>query len=87
MAEDRESVLRIALRHVRGGRECLKRQHEAIERLHAQGLPTDQAEKVLDWLKETQIAFENGYKRLLAEAQERLSIAGYTDPIADWPRD
>jgi hypothetical protein len=87
MAEERESDLRIALRHVQRGRECLKRQYEIIARLHAQGLPTVQAETVLDWLKETQLLFENDYKRLLDESQERLRRAGYEDPTADWPRD
>jgi hypothetical protein len=75
-----------ARRHVRRGRECVKRQYEVIERLHAHRRPTDQAERVLEGLMEAQQVFETDYRMMLVDAQERLRAAGYADPTASWPR-
>jgi hypothetical protein len=82
---ERETPLRMALRHVRGGRECIKRQYDVIERLRSHGLTTGQAEAVLQWLKDTQVEFENDYERMLRGGEEKLQEAGSVDPRADWP--
>jgi hypothetical protein len=83
MSEMIENNIQLALRHVHTGRDCLKRQYGVIEKLRAQRLPTDEAERILRWLEEMQRAFEDDYKRLLSEGQERLRAANYVDPTAN----
>jgi len=83
----KESLLRIALRHVQEGRARLRRQHELIEKLRLQGFPTEEAEGLLDYLRNTQGEFEEHYHKLLDDARQRLRLAGYKDPTEDWPRD
>jgi hypothetical protein len=61
----------MALRHVRGSRERIKRQYDVIERLRCHGLPTDQAEAVLQWLNDMQVRFENDYERILRDSEEK----------------
>jgi hypothetical protein len=72
-----ETPLRMALRHLRGGGECIKRQYDVIERLRSRGLPTDQAEAVLQWLNDMQVEFEDDYKRILRDSEENF---GKLDP-------
>jgi hypothetical protein len=83
MSEIIENNIRVDLRHVRTGRECLKRQYGVIERLRLRRLPTGEAERILGWLEEMQRVFENDYKRLLSEGQGRLRAANYVDPTAN----
>jgi hypothetical protein len=72
MNKDSESELRMALRHVRQGQDCIERQHKVIANLRDRGLPTDQAEGVLCWLEEWQRQFEEHYNRVLSDAQVEL---------------
>jgi hypothetical protein len=64
---ERESELRMSLRHVQTGRWCIVRQQNVIITLRDKGLPTEQAEAVLHWLEETQRGFEAHYKQVLSE--------------------
>jgi hypothetical protein len=66
MIVGRESELRMALRHVKTGQGCIVRQHHVIGTLRDKGLPTEQAEIVLEWLEEAQRGFEDHYKKVLS---------------------
>ena len=69
-----ESELRIAMRHVQQGRDCVRRQLDLIAKLRERGLPTGQAEEIFIWLDETQRAFEVDYlsvkRKVLARLEE-----------------
>jgi hypothetical protein len=79
-----DSDLQTASRHARWARECVRQQYEVIENLRLRSLPTEEAERGLSWFLETQRGFEDDYKRLLSEGQERLRAAGYIDPMPTW---
>jgi hypothetical protein len=64
---ERDSQLRMALRHVQTGRGCIMRQQNVIASLRGKRLPTEEAEAVLHWLEETQRGFEEHYKKILSE--------------------
>jgi len=66
MTVARESELRMALRHVKTGLGCIVRQQNVIATLRDKGLPTKQAEIVLEWLEEAQRGFEDHYKKMLS---------------------
>jgi hypothetical protein len=70
-----ESELRMALRHVQQGRECIKRQLKVIATLRERGVPTDQAEAVLLWLEEWQREFETHYNKVLSDGFRRIETA------------
>jgi hypothetical protein len=67
MTVERESELRMALRHVKTGRGCIVRQQNIIATLRDKGLPIQQAEAVLVWLEEVQRGFEDHYKQALSD--------------------
>lgn len=67
MTVEPESELRSALRHVETGRRCITRQLDVIAALGGKGLPTEQAEAVLQWLEETQRGFEDHYRKVLSD--------------------
>ena len=67
MRVERESELRMALRHVKTGQACITRQQTVIATLRNKSLPTEQAQAVLDWLEEAQRGFEDHYKQALSD--------------------
>jgi predicted transposase YdaD len=67
MTVARESEVRMALRHVQTGRRCIMRQLDVIATLRGKGLPTEQAEAVLQWLGEMQREFEQHYRDVLSD--------------------
>ncbi|HZZ62328.1 MAG TPA: hypothetical protein VFE63_14345 [Roseiarcus sp.] len=67
-----ETELRMALRHVRGGRACIERQVRVLATLRKRGLPTEQADRVLLWLEEAQRQFEEHYRNLARGVAERV---------------
>ena len=67
-----ETELRMALRHVQKGRECIGRQMRVLTGLRDKDLPTDEAERVLLWLEETQRQFEAHYRNLLDAGSRRI---------------
>jgi hypothetical protein len=79
-----ETQLRMALRHVQKGQECIGRQLRVLAALKGKGLPADQAERVLLWLEETQLQFEEHYRILLGGCRliEPKNIAAA--PFVDW---
>jgi hypothetical protein len=78
MAE-RESELRMALRHVKTGQGCIVRQQNVVATLRRKGLPTEQAEAVLVWLEDTQREFEQHYRQALSDAIGAL--AAFPNPF------
>jgi hypothetical protein len=70
-----ESELRMALRHVHQGRDCIKRQLKVIATLRDRRLPTDQAKAVLLWLEDWQREFEAHYNSVLSNGFRRLETA------------
>jgi hypothetical protein len=67
MTVEGESELRMALRHVQTGRRCITRQLNVVATLRSKGLPTAEAETVLQWLEETQQTFEGHYQKVLSD--------------------
>ena len=59
-----ETEVEIANQHVRQGREYIARQLEIILRLRAKGLPTEEAERLLDRFEELQRSHEAHLERL-----------------------
>jgi hypothetical protein len=85
MRPEGETELRMALRHVREGQACIARQIRVLANLRENGLPTEQAERVLLWLKETQRQFEEHYRSLLAIGAERVEPKNIgAAPFVDW---
>lgn len=78
MTVERESEVRMALRHVDTDRRCIMRQLDVIATLRGRGLPTEQAETVLQWLEETQSEFEQHYRRLLSDGFAQIKRANKT---------
>src|SRR5262249_13258233 len=81
MTVECESELRMALRHVKTGRSCIMRQQNVIVTLRDKGLPTDQAEVVLQWLEEAQRGFEEHYKRVLSDGFQAIHRAQDLSPF------
>ena len=80
-----ETELRMALRHVQKGRECIRRQTRVLASLRDKGLPTDQAERVLVWLEETQRQFEEHYHNLLDGGSRLIELRNIdAAPFVGW---
>ena len=82
LMNDKPTAVRTALLHVEQGRARVQKQAELIERLHVHGHPTEEAEKILEWMMTTQKEFESHYRLLLEEGQQKLQESGWKDPKA-----
>ena len=83
---ERTSVLRMALRHVHSGRDCIVRQRDVIAILSPKKLPTDEVETVLHWLQETQRKFEEHYQKALSKGLHEADVGYRTLGVPpSWP--
>ena len=80
---ERESELRMALRHVKSGQNCILRQYSVIEALLSEDLPTEDANVVLRWLQEKQREFEDRYKKALADGFKTIELSIKASPPND----